>query len=253
MKKEKIMSLSIKDDSDEKTSAFYEMMMQNFITWEYDDINEVYHLVSDERRRRFIKPNTQIGRYLRKAHNGMLLLNIVEYSIKDDDELLKFIKDNFNGLHEYLKDTQDYNIQIGIGRKFFSYHMEEPSREIESSGFHKNLEIKRILAILYLVRKINHGYDLDNYSKVLALSMYVIDRIISEILDKKITMHNMVRIIDGNRVTLLPLILEDEVLVTGLSQCIINECREVKFCKVFIDIINRNITTIHFDKMFYDD
>jgi len=242
-----VMTLNLNTASEYDFCNFYSELFiysDRYKKYEYNEELNEYYVYKSSKYQKKIDYNVQIGKYFRTINNGCLHLKIVEYNIEYDFELLDFIDINFPAISKYLKTTNDYNIQIGFSRLFNDMSYEKSNYINDGVILGSNEDIKKILAIIYLVRRINFGSQLDKYNKVLVLSPLILNNIMDIIYNNQLTIYHIKYLINKEDIYFtLPLNIEDETIIDCYSLNVISELPETKFCFMFCKLIYRKLCT----------
>jgi len=247
-----MLELNIDLDNKIKFCNFYKLLKKSLYNYYlYDETRNSYYIYTSDKSRKKIRHNTQIGKYIRSYYNEMLFLEIFDYNFGFDQELIKFIKIFFPVIDNYLEETNNYDVYIGLGRLFNEDSFETNSIIDCSSSLYNSQNVKRILTLLYLIRRINFGKELDDYSKVLTLHPIILKNIYNVIVNCNITIYHIKRLMDLYDINTyeLPLVLENEELISKYSSHIIYNYSETKFCYWFKELIYQKIKDIQISEL----
>jgi len=239
-----MLEINVDFDNKMKFCDFYKLLKKSVYNYYlYDETRNSYYIYSSNKSRNRIRHNIQIGKYIRTYYDEMLFLEIMDYNFGFDQELITFIEKFFPVINSYLEETEDYNVYIGLGRLFNGHTFENNSIIDISPALYVSQDIKRILTLLCLIRRINFGKELDEYSKVLTLHPVILKNIYNVIFNCNITIYHIKRLIDLYRIHTydLPLLLENEELISKGSLNVIYQYPETKFCYWFKELINRRL------------
>lgn len=226
---------------------FFRLIMKKRIEYEYNDENEMYYVYESDYM--ISRKRQQIGKFFKLCNNEIYHLKLFEYDIKYDYELLDFIEEKFSAINKYLKETRDYDVRIGIGRYIDTHTVQ--SFDFLSKWFelYNYEEIKRILAILSLIRKINFQDCLNDYDDILVLDKSLISCLYDIIYKNNMNMYHIMYLVEKYKSTLekinigFPIDLGVNIMFDGMSHNVLKQLTEFQYHHYFNELVRKELTT----------